>query len=84
MCIKLYFLAVKLFSYCFQVIFKRSLALQSRVIVLGSKEAEEEAEEEAKEAEQNPQIAFRLLIDTRDRDSQLGVAQVGVAQVGVA
>ena len=63
----MYFLAVKLFSYCFQVIFKRSLALQSHVIVLGSMEAAAEGEEivEEEEAEQNLEIAFRLLIDTQ-------------------
>ena len=37
--------------------FQRSLALRSRVLLLGSKA-------EAEEAEQNLEIAFRLLIDT--------------------
>ena len=44
---------------CHLMIFQRGLALRSRVLVLGSKEAEEE------EAEQNLEIAFRLLIDTQ-------------------
>ena len=43
---------------CHLVIFQRGLALRSRVLVLGSKEAEE--------AEQNLKIAFRLLIDTQE------------------
>ena len=61
--------------------------MRSRVLVLVSKEAEEEAE-------QNLEIAFRLLIDTQGWGgivwkvvqgvTQVGVAQVGVSQVGVA
>ena len=40
--------------------------MRSRVLVLGSEEAEEaEVEEAEEEAEQNLEIAFRLLIDTQ-------------------
>ena len=52
----------------------------SRVLVLGSKEAEE-AEEEA---EQNLEIAFRLLIDIRELGGVVLKVFQGVAQVGVA
>ena len=62
--------------------------MRSRVLLLSSKEAEEE------DAEQNIEIAFRLLIDTQGWErivwkvvqgvTQVGVAQVGVAQVGIA
>ena len=57
--------------------------MQSRVLVLGSKE-EEEAE-----AGQNLEIAFRLLIDTQGWGKVVwkvvqGVTQVGVAHWGVA
>ena len=61
--------------------------MRSRVLVLGSKEAEEEAE-------QNLEIAFRLLIDTQGWGkvvwrvikgvTQVGISTVGVAQLGVA
>ena len=60
--------------------------MRSRVLVLGSKEAEEEEEE----AEQNLEIAFRLLIDTQGWSGvvlkvfQEGVAQVRVAHLGIA
>ena len=55
--------------------------MRSRVLVLGSKEAEEEAE-------QNLEIALSLLIDTQGWDVIVwkvvqGVTQVGVAKVGV-
>ena len=57
--------------------------MQSRVLVLGSKEAEE-AEEEA---EQNPEIAFRLLIDIQGwgkvvRKVVQAVTKVRVAHLG--
>ena len=56
--------------------------MQSRVLVLGSKEAEEEAE-------LNLEIAFRLLIDTHGWGEVVwkvveGVTQMGVAHLGVA
>ena len=55
--------------------------MRNRVLVIGSKEAEE--------AEQNLEIAFRLLIDTQGWGEVVwkvvqGVTQVGVAHWGVA
>ena len=55
--------------------------MRSRVLVLGSKEAEEEADEEA---EQNLEIAFRLLIDIQESGEVVWKVVQGVTQVGVA
>ena len=61
------------------------LALRSRVLVIGSKEAEEEEEAEAEEeAEQNHEIVFRLLIDTQGWGEMIWKVVQGVTQVGVA
>ena len=49
--------------------------MRSRVLVLGSKE---------EEAEQNLEIAFRLLIDTQGWDEVVWKVVQGVTQVGVA
>ena len=53
--------------------------MQSRVLVLGSKEAKE-AEEET---EQNLEIAFRLLIDTKRWGRVVWKVVQGVTQVRV-
>ena len=52
--------------------------MRSRVLVLVSKEVEEE-----KEAEQNLEIAFRLLIDTQGWDWIVLKVVLGVTHVGV-
>ena len=59
-------------------IFQLGLALQSRILVLGSKEAEEE------EAEKNLEIDFRLLIDTKGWSGVVWKVVQGVTQMGVA
>ena len=58
-------------------VYQRGLALQSRVLVLGSKEAEEV------EVEQNLEIAFRLLIDSQGWGGIVWKVVQGVTQVGV-
>ena len=57
--------------------------MRTRVLALGSEEAE------VKEAEQNLEIAFILLIDTKEWSGVVwkvvqGITQVGVANWGVA
>ena len=54
--------------------------MQSRVLVLGSKAEEAEAVE----AEQNLEIAFRLLIDTQEWGGVVWKVVQGVTQIGVA
>ena len=54
--------------------------MRSRVLVLGSKEVEAEEEE----AEQNLEIAFRLLINTQGWDGVVWKVVQVVTQVGVA